>query len=50
MLKKFPGVTTLWGQPFLEAKPPRMVNGCRHSALIPAPPTADKPQLDTYSS
>jgi hypothetical protein len=46
MLKKVLGVTTFWGWPFLEAKPSRMVGGCRHDALIPAPSTADKSQLD----
>jgi hypothetical protein len=44
MLEKVSGVTTLWGRPSLEAKPPRMVGGCRHGILIPAPPATDKPQ------
>jgi hypothetical protein len=46
MLEKVLGVTTLWGRPFLEAKPSRMVGGCRHDTLIPALPAADKPRLD----
>jgi hypothetical protein len=45
MLEKVLGLTTLWDRPSLEAKPSRTVGGCRHDALIPAPPTADKPQL-----
>jgi hypothetical protein len=46
MLKKVLGVTTLWALPFFEAKPSRMVGGCRHDTLIPTPPTIDKPQRD----
>jgi hypothetical protein len=43
MLEKISRVTTLCGQPSLEAKPFRMVGCRRHSAFIPTLLVVDKP-------